>query len=161
MTKTVKAEDLPYRPGVGLMLLNQRGEVFVGRRIDQTVESWQMPQGGIDPGEDPKTAALRELKEEAGTDKAEIVTALPGAFRYDLPDHLIGVALHGKYRGQSQIWFVLRFTGEDGDIDLTSFEPEFAEWRWAGVDELLDLIVPFKRPIYAEVLAAYKAWQAG
>ena len=155
----VKAEDLPYRMGVGLMLLNPRGDVFIGRRIDQSVESWQMPQGGIDAGESAEVAAMRELGEEVGTDKAEILTVLKGDFVYDLPAHLIGVALHGKYRGQSQKWFVLSFTGQDSDIDLTCHEPEFAEWRWAAVDELLDVIVPFKRPLYAEVLAAYKAWK--
>jgi NTP pyrophosphohydrolases including oxidative damage repair enzymes len=160
MSKKIKAEDLPYRPGVGIMLRNAKGEVFAGRRIDQTVESWQMPQGGVDPGESAEEAALRELKEEVGTDKAVIAGALPGHFHYDLPDHLIGVALHGKYRGQSQTWFVLDFTGTDEDIDLTSYEPEFAEWRWANVDDLLDLIVPFKRAIYAEVIAAYKTWAA-
>ncbi|GAA0551499.1 putative (di)nucleoside polyphosphate hydrolase [Rhizomicrobium palustre] len=156
--KTVKAEDLPYRRGVGIMLLNAAGEVFVGRRIDQTVESWQMPQGGVDKGEADEEAAMRELGEEVGTDKAEIIGRLPGDFAYDLPPHLLGVALHGKYRGQKQSWFVLRFLGQDSDIDLTRHEPEFAEWRWAKVDELLDLIVPFKREIYAEIVAAYKSW---
>lgn len=160
MSKKIKADDLPYRLGVGLMLLNDKGEVFVGRRIDQTVESWQMPQGGLDKGETAEQAALRELKEEVGTDKAEILGVLPGDFKYDLPDHLIGVALHGKYRGQKQTWFVLRFTGKDSDVDLTSFEPEFAEWRWAKVEELLDLIVPFKRPIYSQIVAAFQAWSA-
>jgi putative (di)nucleoside polyphosphate hydrolase len=159
--KTVKADDLPYRMGVGLMLLNAQDEVFIGRRIDQTVESWQMPQGGIDEGEMAEVAALRELGEEVGTDKAEILTVLDGDFVYDLPAHLIGVALHGKYRGQKQRWFVLRFTGQDSDIDLTRHDPEFAEWRWAKVDELLDVIVPFKRPIYTEVIAAYKKWNKG
>jgi len=155
----LKAEDLPYRMGVGLMLLNARGEVFIGRRIDQSVESWQMPQGGIDAGESAEVAAMRELGEEVGTDKAEILTVLKGDFVYDLPAHLIGSALHGKYRGQKQKWFVLSFTGQDSDIDLTRHEPEFAEWRWAPVDALLDIIVPFKRPLYAEVLAAFKAWK--
>jgi len=158
MSKKIKAEDLPYRPGVGLMLLNGKNEVFVGRRIDQTVESWQMPQGGVDKGETAEQAALRELQEEVGTGKAEIIGTLPGDFKYDLPDHLIGVALHGKYRGQKQTWFVLRFTGQDSDIDLTTHEPEFAEWRWAKLEELPSLIVPFKRAIYAEILAAYKEW---
>lgn len=159
MSKKVKPEDLPYRPAVGIMLLNAKGEVFVGRRIDQTVESWQMPQGGIDEGETPEEAARRELKEEVGTGKAEILAKLPGEFFYDLPEHLIGVALHGKYRGQKQSWFVLRFTGTDTDIDLTAHEPEFAEWRWAAVDELVELIVPFKRALYAEIVAAYQAWR--
>lgn len=158
MTK-IKAEDLIYRQGVGLMLLNARDEVFIGRRIDQSLECWQMPQGGVDEGETPEVAALRELGEEVGTDKAEILTVLDGDFAYDLPEHLIGVALHGKYRGQKQKWFVLRFTGEDSDIDLTRHEPEFAAWRWAKIEDLLDIIVPFKRPIYEEVIAAYEKWK--
>ncbi len=161
MPKALKAADLPYRLGVGLMLLNAQDEVFIGRRIDQTVESWQMPQGGIDKGETAEVAALRELGEEVGTAKAEILTVLDGEFVYDLPDHLIGVALHGKYRGQMQKWFVLRFTGTDSDIDLTRHDPEFAEWRWAKVEDLLDIIVPFKRPIYAEVIAAFNKWREG
>lgn len=156
MPKTIKAEDLPYRPCVGLMLINAEGKVFVGRRIDQTVEGWQMPQGGIDKGETPEQAALRELKEEIGTDKAQIVRSLDGWLNYNLPPHLIGVALHGKYRGQTQKWFALRFLGEDGDINLVTHEPEFAAWRWVSMDELLGLIVPFKRDTYRKVVAAFK-----
>jgi putative (di)nucleoside polyphosphate hydrolase len=155
MSKNPKPEDLPYRPCVGAMLLNAEGKVFVGRRIDQTVESWQMPQGGIDAGETPQEAVLRELKEETGTGKAEIVRAHPDWLAYDLPPHLIGVALHGKYRGQKQKWFALRFTGKDSDIDLRTHEPEFAAWRWVTMDELPKLIVPFKRDIYKKVVAAF------
>ena len=157
MTKNPKPEDLPYRRGVGIMLINRDGHVFVGRRIDQTVEGWQMPQGGIDKDETPAEAALRELKEEVGTDKAVIIGELDEWFCYDLPAHLVGVALHGKYRGQKQRWFALRFTGSDNDIDLTAHEPEFATWRWAPMDELASLIVPFKREIYKKVIAAFKA----
>jgi putative (di)nucleoside polyphosphate hydrolase len=156
MPKILKAEDLPYRPCVGLMLLNAEGKVFVGRRIDQTVEGWQMPQGGIDQGETPEQAAMRELKEETGTDKAEILRAHPDWLNYDLPPHLIGVALHGKYRGQTQKWFALRFHGKDSDINLVTHEPEFASWRWSGFDELLSLIVPFKRDTYRKVVAEFK-----
>ena len=156
MTKHPQPEDLPYRPGVGIMLINRDGHVFVGRRIDQTVEGWQMPQGGIDKGEIPAEAAMRELKEEVGTDKAVIIRELDEWFCYDLPAHLVGVALHGKYRGQKQRWFALRFTGSDKDIDLTAHEPEFAKWRWATMDELPSLIVPFKRDIYKKVIAAFK-----
>jgi len=155
MAKAIKPEDLPYRPCVGLMLINAEGKVFVGRRIDQTVEGWQMPQGGIDKGETPEQAALRELKEEVGTDKAEIARAHPDWLNYDLPAHLIGVALHGKYRGQSQKWFALRFTGKDEDINLFTHEPEFATWRWVAMDDLLGLIVPFKREIYKKVVAVF------
>jgi putative (di)nucleoside polyphosphate hydrolase len=146
--------DLPYRPCVGIMLFNRPGKVFVGQRIDQTVEGWQMPQGGIDKGESPKQAALRELKEEVGTDKAEIIGEMEDWITYDLPEHLIGVAFHGKYRGQKQKWFALRFTGEDRDIDLTSYEPEFSAFKWVDLKALPGLIVPFKRDTYKAVIAA-------
>jgi putative (di)nucleoside polyphosphate hydrolase len=148
------SSDLPYRPCVGIMLFNKDGKVFVGRRIDQTVEGWQMPQGGIDKGESPKQAVLRELKEEVGTDKAEIISEMEDWVTYDLPEHLIGVAFHGKYKGQKQKWFALRFTGEDGDIDLTSHEPEFSAFKWVDLKALPTLIVPFKRDTYKAVIAA-------
>ncbi len=156
MSKKPNAEDLPYRPCVGVMLLNAEGKVFVGRRIDQTVEGWQMPQGGIDEGETAAEAVKRELKEEVGTDKAEILREHDEWLYYDLPPHLIGVALHGKYRGQKQRWFALRFTGSDSDIDLRTHEPEFATWRWVSMDELPSLIVPFKRDTYKKVIAAFR-----
>ena len=152
----LRHEDLPYRPCVGVMLFNREGLVFVGRRIDQTVEGWQMPQGGIDEGEEPRQAALRELKEEAGTDKAEIIGEMQDWVTYDLPAHLVGVAFHGKFRGQTQKWFALRFTGEDADINLTTHEPEFSSFQWVGMDELPGLIVPFKRDIYRAVIAAFR-----
>ncbi len=145
--------DLPYRPCVGIMLFNKSGDVFVGKRIDQTVEGWQMPQGGIDDGETPRQAALRELQEEVGTDKAEIIAEMDEWVTYDLPAHLIGVAFHGKYRGQRQKWFALRFTGQDSDIDLTAHEPEFAAFQWVSLEELPSLIVAFKRDTYRSVIA--------
>ena len=151
----MKREDLPYRPCVGVMLINRDGKVFVGRRIDQTVEGWQMPQGGIDEGETPAETALRELKEEVGSDKAVILREHGEWLCYDLPDHLLGVALHGKYRGQRQKWLALRFTGEDSDIDLRTHEPEFATWKWVAMKDLPSLIVPFKRDIYQKVIAAF------
>ena len=147
------SSDLPYRPCVGIMLFNQDGKVFVGKRIDQTVEAWQMPQGGIDKGEAPREAALRELQEEAGTDKAEIIAEMEDWVTYDLPEHLIGVAFRGKYKGQKQKWFALRFTGSDADIDLAAHEPEFSAYRWVDLKELPDLIVPFKRETYRQVIA--------
>ena len=138
------------------MLFNAQGEVFVGKRIDQTVEGWQMPQGGIDKGESPKQAALRELQEEVGTGKAEIIGEMEDWVTYDLPEHLIGVAFHGKYKGQKQKWFAMRFMGEDGDIDLTSHEPEFSAFQWVDLKALPGLIVPFKRDTYKAVIAAFK-----
>jgi putative (di)nucleoside polyphosphate hydrolase len=148
--------DLPYRPCVGIMLFNQDGKVFVGKRIDQSVEGWQMPQGGIDKGETPRQAALRELKEEVGTAKADIIGEMDDWVTYDLPAHLVGVAFHGKYRGQRQKWFALRFAGKDSDIDLTAHDPEFSEFQWVTLEELPGLIVPFKRETYKAVIAAFE-----
>ena len=150
------SSDLPYRPCVGIMLFNRDGKVFVGKRIDQSVEGWQMPQGGIDKGETPIEAAKRELQEEVGTGKADIITEMDDWVTYDLPEHLIGVAFHGKYRGQRQKWFAMRFTGKDADIDLTAHEPEFSAFQWVSLEELPGLIVPFKRETYKAVIAAFK-----
>lgn len=156
--------DLPYRKCAGLMLVNDQGLVFVARRKD-TPDAWQMPQGGIDKGETPHEAALRELEEEIGTAKAEIVAESTQWLRYDLPDDLIGKVWKGKYRGQEQKWFLLRFTGEDADIDIATRHPEFDAWKWAPVDELPSLIVAFKRPIYEALVAEFgprvKALAAG
>jgi putative (di)nucleoside polyphosphate hydrolase len=147
--------DLPYRPCVGMMLINRDGHVFVGKRIDQSVEAWQMPQGGIDEGEDARAAALRELKEEIGTANAAFLREHPDWLFYDLPPHLVGVALHGKFRGQKQRWFALLFLGNDREIDLATQHPEFSEFRWVAASELMGLIVPFKREIYAKVIAEF------
>ncbi len=152
----LRHEDLPYRPCVGIMLFNREGLVFVGRRIDQTVEGWQMPQGGIDEGETPAQAGIRELKEEIGTDKAELLREFPEWLAYDLPAHLLGVALHGRYRGQRQKWLAMRFTGEDRDINVATADPEFAQWKWLAVEALPRMIVPFKRDTYAKVIAAFR-----
>ena len=152
----LRHEDLPYRPCVGVMLFNRDGLVFVGRRIDQTVEGWQMPQGGIDEGETPQQAGLREMKEEIGTDKAVVLREHSEWLAYDLPPHLLGVALHGRYRGQKQKWLALRFTGEDSDINVATPEPEFAQWKWLAVEALPRMIVPFKRDTYAKVIAEFR-----
>lgn len=148
-------EHLPYRRGVGIMLLNDAGKVFVAKRIDMTSEAWQMPQGGIDDGEEPRTAALRELKEEIGTDKAEIIAESQDWLRYDLPDALVPKIWKGRYRGQKQYWYVMRFTGNDRDIDIATDHPEFSEWRWAEMHTLPDIIVPFKKDLYAELVRRF------
>jgi putative (di)nucleoside polyphosphate hydrolase len=152
----LRHEDLPYRPCVGVMLINREGFVFVGRRIDQTVEGWQMPQGGIDGDETPAEAALRELEEEIGTNKAEILREMNEWLCYDLPAHLLGVALHGRYRGQRQKWIAMRFQGEDGDIDVRTDHPEFSTWKWLAMEALPRLIVPFKRDTYARVIEEFR-----
>ena len=148
---------LPYRPCAGVMLVNRDGKVFVGQRLDSTMEAWQMPQGGIDKGEDAETAARRELGEETGIapSHVELVAEAPGEFVYDLPDDLIGKVWGGKYRGQIQRWFLFRFTGEDTDVNIATPHPEFSQWRWIDPAELPDVIVPFKRQLYRDVLAAF------
>lgn len=149
--------DLPYRPCAGIMLINRAGEAFVGQRLDATVEAWQMPQGGIDPGEDAETAAIRELGEETGIapDLVELIAVAPHELYYDLPDDLIGKVWKGRYRGQVQRWFLFRFLGQDSDVDIATRHPEFSAWRWIAPAELPDVIVPFKRDLYEQVLAAF------
>jgi len=147
--------ELPYRPCVGMMLFNRAGKIFVGKRIDQSVEAWQMPQGGIDQGEDPKAAALRELEEEIGTRNVAVLREHKDWLTYELPPDLIGVAWEGRYRGQRLKWFALRFLGGDSEIELKTHHPEFSEWKWVDADELLRLIVPFKRETYAKVVTAF------
>lgn len=161
----VDPETLPYRPCVGIMLINPDGLVWIGRRrlgVPGDSEKWQMPQGGIDPGEAPATAARRELAEETGTDKAEILAEATDWLNYDLPPNLVGVALKGQYRGQTQKWFAMRFLGEDGDFNIhiphDDLDPEFDAWRWAHAEELPPLIVSFKRPIYEAVIREFRAF---
>jgi len=148
---------LPYRPCAGIMLLNREGKVFVGQRIDTTVEAWQMPQGGIDDGEDAETAAIRELGEEIGVtpEHVALIAAAPGEFLYDLPPELIGKVWKGKWRGQRQRWFLFRFLGEDTDVNIATPHPEFMTWRWVDPAELPSVIVPFKKELYEQVLAAF------
>jgi putative (di)nucleoside polyphosphate hydrolase len=154
--QTLRHEDLPYRPAVGVMLFNREGLVFVGKRIDQTVEGWQMPQGGIDDGETPEDAAFRELEEETGTRNAELLRQMDEWLAYDLPPHLVGIALHGRYRGQRQKWMAMRFLGGDSEIDVKTKHPEFEQWKWLALEALPRLIVPFKRDTYAKVIAAFR-----
>ncbi|HEV8679374.1 MAG TPA: RNA pyrophosphohydrolase [Stellaceae bacterium] len=150
-----------YRPAVGIMLLNRDGRVFVGRRIDMPtgLAAWQMPQGGIDADETPRQAALRELAEEVGTARAEIVGESRTWLHYDLPAEIAGKMWGGRYRGQRQKWFAMRFTGEDADIDPAATEhPEFDAWEWVSPERLPELIVPFKRQLYLDVLAEFRAY---
>lgn len=149
--------DLPYRPCVGVMLLNRKGQVFVGQRLDTTLEAWQMPQGGIDPGEEPLTTAIRELGEETGIlpEHVELIAEAPGEFHYDLPPELVGKVWKGRYRGQTQRWFLFRFLGSDSDVRIDTEHPEFRAWRWADPADLTSIIVPFKRELYQQVLAAF------
>ncbi len=148
--------DRPYRKCVGIMLFNGQGEVFTGRRIDQVAEAWQMPQGGIDDGETARQAALRELAEETGTRAAEIVAESAHWRSYDLPEAIADRVMCGRYRGQTMRWFAMRFTGSDADLRVGDVaEPEFDAWRWCRPDELVALMVPFKRQIYAEVFAEF------
>lgn len=150
------APKLPYRMGVGVVLFNAEGLVFVGRRIDQTAEAWQLPQGGIDEGETPRQAALRELKEEVGTDKARIIAETRDWIDYDLPPDLVGSVWKGRYRGQRQKWFAARFLGADSDIDIATKHPEFDAWRWAPFDQIPQLIVPFKRDLYRRIVEEFR-----
>ena len=152
--------SLPYRPGAGVMLLNREGKVFVAQRLDNSLEAWQMPQGGLDEGEEAEAGALRELEEETGIspDHVEIVARTPGELTYDLPDDLVGKLWKGKWRGQRQTWFLCRFTGTDDDVNIETPHPEFRAWKWADPAELPAMIVPFKRKLYEEVLEAFSSW---
>lgn len=149
--------SLPYRPCAGVMLINHDKKVFVGQRLDSMLDAWQMPQGGIDPGEDPLEAAYRELWEETGVSRelVDLVAAAPDELLYDLPQDLVAKVWGGKWRGQSQRWFLFRFKGADSDVNIATAEPEFRAWRWADPAELPELIVPFKRDLYRELLVVF------
>lgn len=151
-----RTRDLPYRRGVGIMLLNPAGRVFVARRAGISDRHWQMPQGGIDAGETPRRAAIRELAEEIGTDRAKVVAECATWITYDLPAELAGRAWGGRYRGQRQRWFAFRFTGRDRDIDLATPHREFAAWKWVAMETVPSLVVPFKRAAYERVVAEFR-----
>ena len=149
--------ELPYRPAVGVMLLNADNQVFVGQRLDNQLDAWQMPQGGLDRGEEPRDGALRELEEETGIEPSlvEVVACASRTLDYDLPEDLQLKVWGGKYRGQRQTWFLCRFLGRDEDVQIDTAEPEFRAWKWADPAELPAMIVPFKRALYAAVLAEF------
>jgi len=159
MSKTsyIPYAERPYRKCVGLMVINRDNQVFVGQRVDQTAEAWQMPQGGIDEGEDPQTAALRELEEEIGTANVEIIAESDDWIPYDLPEDIADKVWKGRFRGQTQKWFVLRFLGPDREINIDTDHPEFNEWKWCDFNDLETYIVPFKRQIYRKVMAQFEA----
>jgi putative (di)nucleoside polyphosphate hydrolase len=153
---------LPYRPNVGIMLIDGRGHVFAAQRLDSDIPAWQMPQGGIDEDEDPRRAALRELEEEIGVPPAlvQVLAETPDWLTYDLPEALVGRIWKGRYRGQKQKWFLMRFMGRDEQIDLEQEHPEFSEWRWIDAAEMIDAIVPFKRDIYRRVVETFRDYLA-
>jgi len=153
-------KDLGYRPAVGVMLINRERKVWVGQRIDSTLEAWQMPQGGLDPGEDPLEGAYRELEEETGIgrDLIEIVTQAKEELTYDLPDDLVGKMWKGKWRGQRQTWYLARFLGEDSDVNIETPDPEFRAWKWADPAELPAMIVPFKKKLYEDLIEVFADW---
>lgn len=151
---------LPYRPCVGLMLVNAANEVFVGQRTDRNNDAWQMPQGGVDKGEAPEVAALRELEEETGItpDLVEIIAQSDTWLPYELPHDLVPKLWKGRYRGQEQKWFLLRYKGHDDQVNIQTAHPEFSKWRWLPVADLVDNIVPFKRDVYVAVLAEFREY---
>ncbi|MGY6548528.1 MAG: RNA pyrophosphohydrolase [Roseinatronobacter sp.] len=157
-----RAAALPYRPCVGIMLINPAGLIFAAQRLDSPVPAWQMPQGGIDPGENPGLAALRELEEEISVPPALVAPLSESRdwLSYDLPVDMVPRIWGGRYRGQKQRWFLMRYLGRDAQIDLATAQPEFSDWRWIDAQGLLDSIVPFKRATYAQVVREFGDWLA-
>ena len=143
--------NLPLRSGVGIVVLNKENKVFVAKRIDNPKNFWQMPQGGVDEGEDFLKAAYRELEEETSIKSVELIKELDGTITYELPDRLLGLIWKGKYRGQKQKWFLMRFVGSDSEINIKTKHPEFLEWKWVELDKITDLVVDFKLQVYKEV----------
>ena len=143
--------NLPLRSGVGIVVLNKENKVFVAKRIDNPKNFWQMPQGGVDEGEDFLKAAYRELEEETSIKNVELIKELDGTITYELPDRLLGLIWKGKYRGQKQKWFLMRFVGSDSEINIKTKHPEFLDWKWVELDKITDLVVDFKLHVYKEV----------
>jgi putative (di)nucleoside polyphosphate hydrolase len=146
-----KFKNLPLRSGVGIVVLNKANKVFVAKRIDNAKNFWQMPQGGVDEGEDYLTAAYRELEEETSIKNVELISELDGLITYNLPEYLLGIIWKGKYKGQSQKWFLMRYLGEDNQINIKTKKPEFLDWKWVDLKEITNLVVDFKLHVYQEV----------
>ena len=151
-----KYKKLPLRSGVGIILLNKENKVLVAKRIDNPKNFWQMPQGGIDKGEDFYTAALRELKEETSIISVQLVKEIEGIFTYILPDHLIGIIWKGKFKGQNQKWFIMRFIGNESEINIQTKKPEFLDWKWIDLEDLTKIAVPFKQKVYKKLTPKIK-----
>ena len=149
-------KKLPLRSGVGIVLLNKENKVFVAKRIDNPKNFWQMPQGGIDKGEDLYAAALRELKEETSITSIKLIKEIEGNFTYILPDNLIGIIWKGKFRGQKQKWFIMRFTGDKSEINIKTKHPEFLDWKWIDLENLTEIAVPFKLEVYKKLTSEIK-----
>ena len=146
-----KFKNLPLRIGVGIVVLNKENKVFVAKRIDNPKNFWQMPQGGVDNGEDFLTAAYRELKEETSINNVKLIKELEGTTIYELPNHLLGIIWKGKYKGQQQKWFLMRFLGNDNEVNIKTDKPEFNEWKWVDINMITDLVVDFKLEVYKEL----------
>lgn len=155
MSKRLPYHERPYRPNVGIVLFNTQGLVFTARRLDTTEKAWQFPQGGIDEGEDPKAAVFREMKEEIGTNNAEVLAESGHWYSYDLPPEVADHWHDGRFRGQKQKWFALRFLGNDADINIATENPEFGQWRWMKLADVPGMIVPFKRALYDQIVAEF------
>ena len=146
-----KLSHLPLRSGVGIIVLNKENKIFVAKRIDNPKNFWQMPQGGVDEGEDFLTAAHRELNEETGIKNIELIREIEGTTTYELPNHLLGIIWKGKYRGQKQKWFLMRFTGDEKEININTKNPEFLDWKWIEIEKITDVVVDFKLHVYKEL----------
>ena len=146
-----KKEELPLRIGVGIVLLNSKNKIFVGKRIDNPKKFWQMPQGGVDKNEDSLVAAYRELKEETSITSVELIKEVEGTTVYELPDNLLGIIWKGKYKGQKQKWFLMKFTGEEKEINIKTKNPEFLDWKWIDLNQITEVVVNFKLHVYKEI----------